>query len=183
MSAIGFTGIATAAVALAGWAYLRVRVRQMEKGVKALAEFGALAQELSTAKIGAARKAQLISFNAVIGSGRVANPLLRKLVRGELNTPVTRDRVLAERGSWSGVNRDLRIKFVQAMFTGLLADSYGAGLMGTLFRRAFFYLASSPAEVANSVEAYETKVLITGAQVITKCVQSERDHDKSFAHA
>ena len=173
MSTIAIGGVAAATLATAFWAYLRIRVRQLEAGVVQTRNFSELARELAASDIGPENRAFLTKVTRIVGSGHVSNTLLLRLVRGEMNSPVTRSEIEENRRLWADSKRSVRIKFTQAVFTALLADSYAAGLRGTLFRRLFFYVSSSPAAIAEALDTFETKVLLVGAERAVESAETQ----------
>ena len=166
------------------WAYLRIRVRQLEAGVGHVRDFSLQALSLAESDISDYHLNKLIGLNRAMGSGYLVNRLLRQMFSGELNTPITREMVAEQREKWVGVSRDLRLKYTQTMVTGLLADSYNSRLRGTLFRRAFFYVSATPADMSESLDAFETRVLLLGTDeaVVSRNAKLDQRHE-DFARA
>jgi hypothetical protein len=87
------------------------------------------------------------------------------MVAGKLASRPSRERVAAWRKDWSAFHSTTRVLYVQALYSALRADSYFAGVvLGPMFRRAVFYLSADPAEIAKAADAWETKILMLGAE-------------------
>jgi hypothetical protein len=168
--AIAAGGIVAVLIVLLLRAYLIVRTRQMTEAASRMAEFRDIAVQLLSGDLPEEARDHVKTMAEIVGSGVLSRKLLRVMLLGNLDTPVRRQGVEARRSIWSGYSRDVRVRFVQATFAGLLADSYYAGLRGTLLRRSLFFLKNSPAEIAEGVDAYETRVLIVGASEIGHAV-------------
>jgi hypothetical protein len=96
------------------------------------------------------------------------------VVTGGLASPVRRAEVEGRRKVWTNFSREARIEFTQTVFAGINADSYYAGFIGTALRRTLFYVKNTPAEIAESIDAPETRILITGAIDITHSMADAR---------
>ena len=159
------SGIAAVVITSVLWTYLRLRVRHAQTGLAFLDEFGELARELSEREMPDRELESLVKLSSIIGTGHVARALFRQLANGQLASPPSRNKVAARRKAWSGYNSATRILYVRTFYAGIRADSYFAGtVVGTLFRRAVFYLNADPAEIAVAIDAMETKILLLGAE-------------------
>lgn len=169
------------ALALGGvlWAYLRVRVRQLECGVRFLDEFSALADEVAGLEIPERDLHNLVAMTEFVATGHIARYIFRQMLSGKLASKPSRDAVAANRKRWSGVHSTTRILYVRTFFAAIRADSYFAGTFrGTMFRRAFFYISSDPEEIAHAIHAMETKILMLGVERAVE-LETKRHSDGS----
>lgn len=156
-----------AALAIGGmlWLYLRVRARQLHWGLAFLDDFNDLATELVERDMPDRDLRTLVALTHSAGTGHIVRHILRLMAAGKLAKPPSREEVEAWRKDWSVFHSNTRILYVQAFYSALRADSYFAGVgVGTLFRRAMFQLSADPAEIAKAADAWETKVLMMGAE-------------------
>jgi hypothetical protein len=155
------------ALALGGmlWGYLRVKSRQLHWGLYFLDDFGNLSAQLVEREMPERELRSLVALTHYTGTGHISRYLFSQLLSGRLASPPSRDAVAAWRKNWSSYNSATRVLYVRTFYSALRADSYFAGpVVGTLFRRAVFYLNSDPAEIAKAVDAMETKILVLGAE-------------------
>lgn len=159
------SGIVALALGGALWAYLRVRSRQLHWGAAFLDDFGSLATKLVELEMPERDLRALVDLTHFAGTGHVVRHILRLMASGKLAAPPSREEVAAWRNDWSAYHSNTRILYVQTFYSALRADSYFAGVLsGTLFRRAVFQLSADPAEIAKAADAWETKVLMLGAE-------------------
>jgi Na+/H+ antiporter NhaB len=107
----------------------------------------------------------VIGLTEVTGTGLLTRHLFRRIVMGRLAEAASRD-LAAKLGVWDGhLSEQTKALFVETVYSALRADSYFAGVVvGTLFRRAAFYLNATPREISLATDAMETKLLFLGAQ-------------------
>lgn len=169
------SGLVALVIAASLWTYLRFKARDLQLGAELLGQFGALAREIAEREMPERKLQNLVSLSHYAGTGHIARRIFHELANGNLASPPSRETVAARRKEWEAYNSATRILFVRAYFSALLADSYFSGpIQGRLFRRVFFYVTSDPAEIAKSVDAFETRVLLLGAErAVARKVEQE----------
>ena len=181
--ALAGAGITAVLVALVAQMYLRVRIRQMGFASKTMREFRELAVGLLQRELPDEARTHIQALASTVGSGQLTRKLMRTMVSEGLDTPIQRATVRERREMWADYSREARIMFTQAVFAGILADSYFAGFIGTALRRSLFYVKNNAAEVAESIDAFETRLLIVESQEITREIASPHYDRSNLVHA
>ncbi len=171
------SGIVALVLGVVFWAYLRVRARQLQWGASFLDEFGDLASELAERDMPTRDLQTLVALTYFAGTGHIVRHIARRMAKGDLAKPPSREVVAAWRKSWSDFSSSTRTLYVRTFYSALRADSYFAGpVIGTLFRRAVFYLDADPADIAQAVDAWETRVLMLGTERAVE-YEAKRGHE------
>jgi len=159
------SGLAALVLAAILWAYLRVRVRHLQQGAAYLDDFSQLASQVAELEMPERDMRTLLALTHYVGTGHISSRIFRQMLNGDLTAPPTRDEVASWRSAWTGYHSHTRILYVRTFYSALRADSYFAGTVrGTMFRRLVFQLSADPAEIAKAVDAWETKILMLGAE-------------------
>ncbi len=159
-------GIAGVIVALVFTMYLRVRTRQMTLAARQMNEFRQIGSAILMRDIPDEAREVVVDLASLVGTGRITRKLLRSLADGKLDTPTRRAKIQERRTFWADYPRETRVAFTQFVFSSILTDTYYAGFMGTLLRRSLFFIKNNPAEIAEAVDAMETRILIVGTAEI-----------------
>lgn len=181
--AVTVAGIAGVLIAVLLQRYLRIRIRQMNAGAAAIYEFGQISASLMDRGLPNEAREHLVKLSKIVGSGRLARKLLRELAGGDIDRPTLRAQVETRREIWADHPRESRIEFTRAIFTAVLADSYYADFSGTALRRALFFVKSTPAEIAQAVDAMETKILIVRTLEVSTAAHRNHRSKSGVAHA
>jgi hypothetical protein len=172
--AIASAGLVATLVALFGRLYLRIRIRQMTLAAQTEHEFREAALALLQRNIPDEAREHIGELAKAVGTGKLARKLMRSVITGGLASPIRRAEVEGRRKVWADFSRDARIAFTQTVFAGINADSYYAGFVGTALRRTLFYVKNTPAEIAESIDATETRILVVGTFDIVRSMANAR---------